>query len=250
MKCALRLLALFAAAAILFTPTHFAVAGATEYYPSGGYDEYEDSATDGTLYARAGSREAYFCTSADLSTSIFAVPYTYCVEVLSEEGEWYRAKYAEDYGIYRAVYGYVLKSDFELLDEAPQTVYLYKPVTVTFSQPPAGGLPAIDDITVQAAFYGSYYSGAAGYSYVLCQGSFGYIAGANDDYPLIETQPPPDEEQTPQSQNANGTVIAAVVIGILVVAALALALLSGRKPRRKKNETDPFNNEFHNERYR
>ena len=148
----MRAAALFAAAAIFCTPTCFAAAGATEYYPSDGYDEYEDSdASEGTLYARAGSREAYFCTSDDLSTSIFAVPYTYCVEVLSEEGEWYRAKYAEDYGIYRAVYGYVLKSDFELLTEAPQTVYLYESVTVTFSQPPAGGLPAIDDITGEAA---------------------------------------------------------------------------------------------------
>lgn len=236
----MRAAALFAAAAIFCTPTCFAAAGATEYYPSDGYDEYEDSdASEGTLYARAGSREAYFCTSDDLSTSIFAVPYTYCVEVLSEEGEWYRAKYAEDYGIYRAVYGYVLKSDFELLTEAPQTVYLYESVTVTFSQPPAGGLPAIDDITVQAAFYGSYYSGAAGYSYVLCQGSFGYISGANDDYPLIETTPLPDEE-VPDTSGGSGTIIAAVVIGLLVVAALALALLSGRKTRKRKDEADPF----------
>ena len=36
------------------------------------------------------------------------------------------------------------------------------------------------------------------------------------------------------------TIIAAVVIGILVVAALALALLSGRKTRKRKDEADPF----------
>ena len=92
---------------------------------------------------------------------------------------------------------------------------------------------------MQAAFYGSYYSGAAGYSYVLCQGSFGYIAGANDDYPLIETTPLPDEE-IPDTSGGSGTIIAAVVIGILVAAALALALLSGRKTRKRKDEADPF----------
>lgn len=193
--------------------------------------------TGATTYARASSREAYFCTAADLSTAIFAVPYTYCVEVIYEEGEWYRAKYAEDSGIYRAVYGYVQKSGFELLSESPQVTYLYKSVSVTFSQDSAGNLPAIDDITVTAAFYGSYYSGASGYSYVLCNGSFGYIAGANEDYPLIATDeeepPPPGQDVEEEQTGSGGTIVAVVVIAIIAVLAVGLVIASSRKPKIK-----------------
>lgn len=194
-------------------------------------------------YARATSREAYFCTSADVATGIFAVPYTYCVEVLYEEGDWYRVKYAEDYGIYRAVYGYVLKSQFELLSERPSTVYLYRSVSVNFSQDaPTGGLPEIDDITVTAAFYGSYYSGAAGYSYVLCNGSFGYISGANEDYPLIvpEGGDTPAADEHPADENSGGgTIVAVVIISVVIALAVGLVILSGRKSKRRKPE-DPF----------
>ena len=146
MKVYAAVAALLCAAAILFAP--FA-ARTTEYAAAQQGNAVQDVMN--AAYARANSRTAYFCTDADLSTGIFAVPYTYCVEILGEEGEWYRVKYAEDYGIYRALYGYVLKSDFTPLEQAPQTVYLYKSVSVTFSQDqPSGNLPVIDDITVIA----------------------------------------------------------------------------------------------------
>lgn len=184
-------------------------------------------------YARSDSRTAYFCTSADAATGIFAVPYTYCVEVLGEEGDWYRVKYADDFGIYRALYGYVRKSEFTLLTEPPETVFLYKSVSVTFSQDsPSGNLPVIEDITVTAAFYGSYYSGAAGYSYVLYNDSFGYIAGANEDYPLILPEKN-EEEETPGKSPAAGTVVAFCAIGALAVLAAALVLLSGKKSKNR-----------------
>ena len=170
MKVLPKAAAFIAAAVIALAPVTIAAGAETTEYD--GTDGGETQTL--SSYARATSREAYFCTSADLATGIFAVPYTYCVEILSEEGDWYRVKYAEDYGIYRAVYGYVQKSDFEVLSEAPQTVYLYKSVSVTFSQDaPAGNLPVIDAITVTAAFYASFYSGAAGNLDVPCAGCVG-----------------------------------------------------------------------------
>ncbi len=205
--------------------------------------EYAAAENGGLIssYARANSRTSYFCASADIATSLFAVPYTYCVEILSEEGSWYRVKYAEDYGIYRAVYGYVLKSDFTVLEEAPSTVYLYKSVSVTFSQDaPAGSLPVIDDITLTAAFYGSYYSGAAGYSYVLCDDSFGYIVGANEDYPLITPEETPPEEDETKPKTNGGTIVAAVAIGALVLVAAVLAAFSGKKTKHRKTSDDIF----------
>lgn len=238
MKVLPKAAAFIAAAVIALAPVTIAAGAETTEYD--GTDGGETQTL--SSYARATSREAYFCTSADLATGIFAVPYTYCVEILSEEGDWYRVKYAEDYGIYRAVYGYVQKSDFEVLSEAPKTVYLYKSVSVTFSQDaPAGNLPVIDDITVTAAFYGSYYSGAAGYSYVLCDDSFGYIVGANEDYPLILPEDDAADTEDDAQPNNRGTVVASVVIGALALLALALLVLSGKK-RPKHTYEDPFGN--------
>ena len=182
-----------------------------------------DDSTE-AVYARANSRESYFCSSADLSTGLFAVPYTYCVEVLGEEGDWYSVKYADDYGIYRAVYGYVRKSDFTLLDETPEVIYLYRLIDVTFSQQSSGGtLPTIDDITISAAFYGNYYSGAAGYSYVLCQNSFGYISGAIEDYALIESTDAETAAEEDTAQTGGGNVVA--YISLVVIASLAIGLV-------------------------
>lgn len=238
MKVLPKAAAFIAAAVIALAPVTIAAGAETTEYD--GTDGGETQTL--SSYARATSREAYFCTSADLATGIFAVPYTYCVEILSEEGDWYRVKYAEDYGIYRAVYGYVQKSDFEVLSEAPQTVFLYKSVSVTFSQDaPAGNLPVIDDITVTAAFYGSYYSGAAGYSYVLCDDSFGYIVGANEDYPLILPEDDAADTEDDAQPNNSVTVVASVVIGALALLALALLVLSGKK-RPKHTHEDPFGN--------
>lgn len=193
---------------------------------SGGGITYA-SESDGQ-YAQAVTTSAYFFSQKDLSTSLFAVPYTYCVQVIRDDGQWYYVQYAEDEGIYRAVYGYVLKSDFSLLSQPPPATYLFKSITVTYT---AGGgdpsLPALDEIEMQAAFYGTYYSGATAYSYVLCGETFGYIEGANDDYPLNEL---PDENPPEQETGESGNpAVAAVVIVALAAGALILIFLSTKK---------------------
>lgn len=193
---------------------------------SGGGITYA-SESDGQ-YAQAVTTSAYFFSQKDLSTSLFAVPYTYCVQVIRDDGQWYYVQYAEDEGIYRAVYGYVLKSDFSLLSQPPPATYLFKSITVTYT---AGGgdpsLPALGEIEMQAAFYGTYYSGATAYSYVLCGETFGYIEGANDDYPLNElpAEQPPEEE----TRSEGNPAVAAVVIVALAAGALILIFLSTKK---------------------
>ncbi|MGN0815089.1 MAG: hypothetical protein ACI4MH_07645 [Candidatus Coproplasma sp.] len=194
--------------------------------------EQTGSGTTGSvLYARAVVADGYFFTQKDLSTSLFAVPYTYCVQVIREDGEWYYVKYAEDSGVYRAMYGYVLKKDFTPLYERPDVVYLYKPITITYrADEGASSLPVLGEITVEAAFYGTYYSGATAYSYVLCQGSFGYIQGANDDYPLnIVEQPEPDDETEETSGGVNSALVTAIVLVALAAGALILLFVSTRK---------------------
>ncbi|MDE7087653.1 MAG: hypothetical protein K2O67_05625 [Clostridia bacterium] len=167
-------------------------------------------------YARAAVEDAYFFNDKSTSSSLFAVPYTYCIEVLREEGDWYYARYAQDIGIYRAVYGYCRKQDFTLESGVPEVTYLYKTVTVNYSVPGSNpSLPVLSEIAVEAAYYGTYYAGATVYSYVYCQGSFGYIEGAYKDYDL---NLPPEEEPTGgDAPNGDGTKPAAVNVGLIIV---------------------------------
>lgn len=187
---------------------------------------------DSYRYARANVKAAYFFTDKDISSSLFAVPYTYCIEILRDEGDWYYARYGADEGIYRTIYGYCRKSDFDVVDGTPTVTYLYKSVTVTYSTgDDTGSLPVLNEINVEAAFYGTYYSGATAYSYVYCQGSFGYITGANDDYPLNlpddeggADEPPPEEEE-----GMNVGLISAFVICALAAAAIAMLYFTTRR---------------------
>ncbi len=190
---------------------------------------YAAEQTAGDEYARASSRAAYFFEQKDLSTSLFAVPYTYCVKILRDDGDWYYVQYAEDEGIYRALYGYVKKEDFSLLKEVPEVTYLFKSITITYSADDGdASLPVLDEIEVEAAFYGTYYSGATAYSYVLCRDSFGYIRGANDDYPLIDT--PSGGDAAPKDNGTDsGQIVTAVIIVALSAGAMILIFVSSRK---------------------
>lgn len=187
-------------------------------------------------YARAASKEAYFFAEKDLSSSLFAVPYTYCVEILRDDGDWYYAKYAEDAGIYRAVYGYCLKEHFLPLTSPPATTYLYKTVSVTYTADGSlSPLPVLNELTVEAAYYGVYYAGATAYSYVLCNGSFGYITGANDDYELnAEPTPAPTETKASSDDNVGSKIIVAVVLTVLAAAALVLLFFTAGKRKKTR----------------
>lgn len=187
------------------------------------------AAADGDNFAQAINRTAYFFAEKDESTSLFAVPYTYCVRIVRDEGAWYYASYAEDEGIYRRLYGYVLKSDFEIVAAPPENVYLSKLINITYSADGADpSLPSLGEIEMEAAFYGTYYSGATAYSYVLCGDSFGYIAGANDDYALNELLKD-GQDAPPAEENDGGAVAAAVIIIALAGGALIVLFLSSRK---------------------
>jgi hypothetical protein len=187
-------------------------------------------------YAQSSTKTSYFFTERDISTSLFAVPYTYCVQVIRDDGDWYYVKYAEDTGIYKALYGYCQKSDFSLLSQTPEVTYLYKAITVTYkTDATSPNLPVLNELTVEAAFYGTYYSGATAYSYVLCEGSFGYISGANDDYPLniTQTEEQNTNEETTQKSQINSQLVTAIILAALAATALILLFITTRRPRKQ-----------------
>ena len=192
------------------------------------------AATDGREYARADTRNAYFCSEKDIEKALFAVPYTYCVEILAEDGDWYFVRYAQDTGLYKALTGFCLKEGLTRVDDPPENLYLDYPVTVTYSAgtSPDDSLPTLGQISVTAAYYGVYYRGAAAYSYVLYNGDFGYIAGAHDDYPLNEIpQPTP---VTPDNSDNSARLITAIIITVLAAAAIVVLFFTGK---RKKAQT-------------
>ncbi len=186
------------------------------------------------LYARADTVDIYFCREPDLSTALFAIPYTYCVRVLSTEGDWYRVSYADDAGLYRAVEGYCLKKNLTPLDEPPETVYLHMSVTLTLTPyaPTNGAFPVSNVLNVTAAFYGSYNMGGAEYSCLGYGDTFYYQLGV-DNYPLNKL-PAEDPPQAAPSKGANVKIILVVVL--IAVAAIALLILyfTGRTAKFKR----------------
>lgn len=185
-------------------------------------------------YARATDDKAYFCTEKSETTSLFAVPYTYCVEVLRDEGEWYYARYANDAGIYKSVYGYCKKQHFNVEYGTPQSTFLYKTVTVSFSADGnASSLPVLGEIALEAAYYGTYEAGGVSYSYVFCQGKFGYVEGKYDDFELNIPTPAPDVngDGTESGSGLNFATVAFIVIALLSVVIILIIYFTAKKPR-------------------
>lgn len=177
------------------------------------------------VYAYACTRESYFCSEPDERKALFAVPYTYCVRILSDEGEWYMVSYAENSDIYIELTGYCLKSGLRQVASPPENLYLNLPVTITFeATPPAGSLPTIGQIDVVAAYYGNYTFGAEKYSYVLYNGSFGYILGSTENYPVNEL--PPEKTEPPPTDDSPA-ILSAIII-IVAAAAITVLFISGR----------------------
>lgn len=203
-------------------------------FPYRAFDSGNAAAARTARYARADERDVYFCERKDLKYALFTIPYTYCVEILSTDGDWYYVKYAEDGGLYRSLYGYCLSEGLTPVDEPPENIYLYKTVPVTFkADEVVGSLPVLSEITVIAAFYGTYYSGASAYSYVLYDGGFGYIYGANDDYPLNEIPSEPVDSPEPEipEESGNNKLVTALVLVALAAAALIIVYFTSRKAR-------------------
>ncbi len=183
-------------------------------------------------YARADARDIYFCERKDLNYALFTIPYTYCVEILSTDGDWYYVRYAEDSSAYRALYGYCLSSSLTPVEEPPPQIYLNMPIVIKFKpDAPENSLPVLGELNVTAAFYGTYYAGATAYSYVYYDGTFGYVYGAHDDYPLneIPSDEPPAEKPDTSGGGANTKLITGIALAGVAAAALIILYFSGRR---------------------
>ncbi len=177
----------------------------------------------------------YFCGEKDEDKALFAIPQTYCVEILGTEGDWYYVKYAEDNGIYRAMYGYCQKDDVMLLEKPPENIYLNLVIKVAYNtDTPEGVLPPLGTLEIDAAYYGAYKVGQKEYSYVLCNENFGYVPQSVKDYPLNDLPSTPTFGK--QDDGGGAKLITALAVTGVAAAAIIILFISGKKP--KLNETD------------
>lgn len=193
-------------------------------------DDVEPSVTVKTYaYADLGS-STYLCEKPDENTARFLIPQTYCVEILGEEKNWYRVKYAEDNGLYRAVEGFCLKDDLILCETPLENLYLHMTVKIIYKTDQATSLlPGLENIEVTAAYYGSYEIGKTGCSYVYCNDKFGYIPGAIKDYPL-NTLPDRPTMAPATKSNSNAALISAIAVTVAAAAAIAVLYFTGKRP--------------------
>lgn len=170
-------------------------------------------------YAIAKTDEAYFCSTPSEATGLFAIPQTYGVEVLGKEGDYYRVRYAQNEGDYISIDGYCLSSKLTPQKTRPDTLWLSYTITVTYSADVGTSpLPLPEKLQVQASFYGNYRMGGAEFSYVYCQGKFGYVSGAVP-YPRLEVTAPPVASTAEEKSTATlplwlGGCLVALCIGV------------------------------------
>lgn len=201
-------------------------------FPCRAQAAYAEASGGRYAYADLGAT-VYLCTEKNEATALFAIPDTYCVEILREEGDWLYVRYAEDTGAYRAVRGYCLTDGLKRIDAPLENSFLYSTFNVIFrAEDTTGVLPGLGDIEMTAAYYGSYTVAGVEYSYVLCGDNFGYVKGGVHDYPL-NTLPSQNTFSETDGKETDSALVS--VIAIFGIAALAVAVLfiSCRSPKHK-----------------
>lgn len=188
---------------------------------------------DGARYACApDGSSVYFCAEKSVDSALFIIPQTYCVEILADEGVWYYVKYARDDGLYRAKYGYCLKTELKTLNEPLENLYLNLPLKIKFRTDEINSMLPSLEIEMTAAYYGEYVSGKTTLSYVYCGEKFGYVAQTVESYPKNELPEPVVGSDVKQPDNdSKATWIAVgVITGVALIAIIALYFSSRKKP--------------------
>ncbi|MDE6504914.1 MAG: hypothetical protein K2L42_03500 [Clostridia bacterium] len=188
------------------------------------------ASAESARYAYAGlNSTVYICSEKSAESALFIIPQTYCVEILSEEDGWYRVKYAEDNGAYRAVYGYCRKSGLVTVKEPLENLYLDLSLKVVYKAESTGNLFPPLEIELTAAYYGAYALGDSVLSYVYCGEKFGYITQTVESYPLNEL-PEPTVAEVPETPDGNSAMlITAIVITLIAAIAIIVIYISSKK---------------------
>lgn len=183
-------------------------------------------------YDENGTEVPYFCKETNTNSARFAIPRTYCVEILDEEGEWYKCRYAKDEGAYKAQYGYCLKTYLTPVEEPFENEYLNCTFPVAFYAPKSNELIDPFKVELTVAFYGNGTMNSSGMSYVGYGDKCGYVQGTKTDYPTNDLPAPTLSTDVKAADNSlNATLITAAVITVVAVIAVIVLYFAGKRPK-------------------
>lgn len=199
-----------------------------------------DDALVADSYACVLTDEAFFYSAKDETRGVFLFPKTYYVKIIEAGEEFCKIEYLYDDAYAQKLIGYAKTSDLTPVPYVPKRPYLYRLIEVSYTisggNAPNSGF--LDKITVTCAYYGDYRIGSEVYSYILRDGSFGYIPkpadftyDPNTEYAEWEEANAEQEktEETPKEEQASPAQIAILIALCLLVPVLAALILRPNK---------------------
>lgn len=198
-------------------------------------------------YACILTDEAFFYSSRDEKRGLFLLPKTYYVKIIEADPEFCRIEYLYDDAYVQKLVGYAKTSDLTPVPYVPKRPYLYRLIEVSYTIG-GGGVPNsgfLDQITVTCAYYGDYRIGSETYSYILRDGSFGYIPkpvdltyDTNTEYAEWQEANAKQEEgeEEEEGEQATPAQIAILIALCLLVPVLAALIL-------RPNKRSPYDTE-------
>ena len=191
-------------------------------------------------YACILTDEAFFYSAKDEKRGVFLFPKTYYVKILEVEPEFCKIEYLYDDTYVQKLVGYAKTSDLTPVPYVPKRPYLYRLIDVHYTIGGANSQASgfLDQITITCAYYGDYRIGSQDYSYILRDGSFGYIPKpddftyeANTEYAewLAANAEQEKSEEKPKEEGASPAQIAILIALCLLVPVLAALILRPSK---------------------
>lgn len=192
-------------------------------------------------YACILSDEAFFYSAKDEKRGVFLLPKTYYVKILEADEEFCRIEYLYDDAYVQKLVGYAKTSDLTPVPYVPKRPYLYRLVEVSYTIDGGNAQNSgfLDRITVTCAYYGDYRIGSETYSYILRDGSFGYIPKPADlsfeinteyaEWEAANAEQEKNEEEEQPKEQASPAQIAILIALCLLVPVLAALILRPSK---------------------
>ena len=192
-------------------------------------------------YACVLSDDVFFYSARDEKRGVFLLPKTYYVKILEADPEFCKIEYLYDDTYVQKLVGYAKTSKLTPVPYVPKRPYLYHLVEVhyTIDGGNAQSSGFLDQITITCAYYGDYRIGSETYSYILRDGSFGYIPKPTDltydinteyaEWEAANTEQEKSEEEKPKEQASPAQIAILIALCLLVPVLAALILRPGKR---------------------
>ncbi|MGN1076956.1 MAG: hypothetical protein ACI4ST_00415 [Candidatus Gallimonas sp.] len=188
-------------------------------------------------YAVAASDEVWFYAETDETSGLFLVPYSYCVRIVGESGNFVQAEYGGKDGL-PVQKGYCLRDGLLFLDYEPERPFFVHLVKLVYKLE----TPAQEELSYsrEAYFYGYYPSGSARYLRVLLDGEL-VLVGEAEPLSIPTTDYIPSQKTNSPAAETGSSRLSALQIVIVCIACaatvvVAVLVMRGKKPVQSPDE--------------